>query len=59
MEYLLGGLWTLLAICLISLGSALGKDNIKDDCDVFGKVKIEQTVYICTLETKNENASPH
>lgn len=59
MEYLLGGLWTLLAICLIGLGCALGKNDIKDDCDVFGKVQIEQTVYICSLATKNENASPH
>lgn len=52
MEYLLGGLWTIIAICLFCLGFVLGKDDIKDDCDVFGKVQIEQTVYICTLETK-------
>lgn len=52
MEYLLGGLWAITAICLIGWGFVLGESNIKDDCDVFGKVQIEQTVYICTLETK-------
>lgn len=59
MEYLIGSIYTLIALCLIALGFALGETHVKDDCDIFGKVQIQKTVYICTLETKNENASPH
>lgn len=39
MEYLLGGVWTITAICLIGLGFVLGESNIIPGLETINEIK--------------------